>query len=1089
MKMQMKLLLTVFSLFCLFSISAENLVRRPEPGKNPVWRLTTWIKKPGTFLVQDENLILRNADRTQTTMVEQSIRLKAHTNYKLSFRIMGDKIESDGSKGSGASLLILHRGKYVFECSPAGIWKSVTGSFGWKTCSFSFRTSDEIDKSCNLYLVLRKSSGSVSFSNICLEEEEKKLSRSPAAAKLIPVCWQKKVWNLAEGQPGVLLCELRLQPRKNVSYRIELDLPAGIELAAASPWHLVNSKTANDAVLSFPSKKGNGFRTWRATLNAQFASTLRRDSFVWCNHYRLFLLARGKSSGGRAAFRLYADAKELLPEQEFQINVLAPVRFPEQRLRRFGLHISYLNCLTAPLPVLRKAGLDYWRNLAEKPETFTVFRYGRLAPEIREEVQRDFRTALFVGAHHTTPLGNFAGWRKRTGKEIPTILDSKGKKIDWACPSYAEQPGTPFWTEYTAELLRKNLAELPTSDRIVWDIEPGAKEFCYCPVCRKKFSDSINAGRLLTTEEIRRNHSAEWFAFRVGQNARIINCFAALCREKFPGKEIVLCTDPLHFSPPHVQEWCGVDVRLSDANYDLFMNMPYYQGARWYDDLQFNQTSLKTPNYPLIDPTENMEMFYTRYTPEGVEMNMVAAAALGARGIGFWPGDNFDGRYLHAIANGVRAIADGEACYFGERCDASVTLTPENVVRMPVEDSGRKVIATVPDFTPHLRFTAHKTDSAFLVTVFNYHPSQELVAKIALPLLETSGTWHVLSLKDRKRYAKADPKAGFHAAVPANSVRQFKITRDSVKGYGEMDPALLEKKLATFRANNRSEALALNLRKGAAALCWGVLPGGSGPLLKLSFGNRAIYLDPSVNAAVTGCRIDDLEDILAGDSRGVLDEFHLYSLNENLSFRITEAKIADGNPTVRMTAVVPSSENADPNSRHPAGLEIEKILSLENGGTTIRSIYTLKNPKGNARAIKTGFRLKNYPRLGAAWNTGKALPSFWRIDIPGTRNPICFRGSNRPDNLVLARGTAEVPGGLKGEILSERYAGGTSTLSAAFGDRKAKLGFSLTPEAACAGFLIWWNSSAPGTFEPLTCETVLKPGEHRTFVSVIRIAP
>ena len=216
-----------------------------------------------------------------------------------------------------------------------------------------------------------------------------------------------------------------------------------------------------------------------------------------------------------------------------------------------------------------------------------------------------------------------------------------------------------------------------------------------------------------------------------------------------------------------------------------------------------------------------------------------------------------------------------------------------------------------------------------------------------------------------------------------------------------MDPALLEKKLATFRANNRSEALALNLRKGAAALCWGVLPGGSGPLLKLSFGNRAIYLDPSVNAAVTGCRIDDLEDILAGDSRGVLDEFHLYSLNENLSFRITEAKIADGNPTVRMTAVVPGSENADPNSRHPAGLEIEKILSLENGGTTIRSIYTLKNPKGNARAIKTGFRLKNYPRLGAAWNTGKALPSFWRIDIPGTRTPICFRGSNRPDNLVL----------------------------------------------------------------------------------------
>ena len=103
-----------------------------------------------------------------------------------------------------------------------------------------------------------------------------------------------------------------------------------------------------------------------------------------------------------------------------------------------------------------------------------------------------------------------------------------------------------------------------------------------------------------------------------------------------------------------------MDVRLSDADYGLFMNMPYYQGVRWYDDLAFNRKSLKTPNYPLIDPSENMEMFYSRYTPEGVVMNMVAAAAQGARGIGFWPGDNFDGKYLHAIAEGSGMIADGE---------------------------------------------------------------------------------------------------------------------------------------------------------------------------------------------------------------------------------------------------------------------------------------------------------------------------------------------------------------------------------------------------------------------------------------------
>lgn len=112
-------------------------------------------------------------------------------------------------------------------------------------------------------------------------------------------------------------------------------------------------------------------------------------------------------------------------------------------------------------------------------------------------------------------------------------------------PPHAMRKGTPFWENYVSELIQKKLNELPQAVRIVWDIEPGAKDYCYCAVCRKNFSGSVSSGKTLTAEEIRRNHAAEWFRFRVKQNAEIIKRFAELCRRKFPGKELVLCTDPL----------------------------------------------------------------------------------------------------------------------------------------------------------------------------------------------------------------------------------------------------------------------------------------------------------------------------------------------------------------------------------------------------------------------------------------------------------------------------------------------------------------------------------------------------------------
>ena len=187
-----------------------------------------------------------------------------------------------------------------------------------------------------------------------------------------------------------------------------------------------------------------------------------------------------------------------------------------------------------------------------------------------------------------------------------------------------------------------------------------------------------------------------------------------------------------------------------------------------------------------------------------------------------------------------------------------------------------------------------------------------------------------------------------------------------------------------------------------------------------------------------------------------------------------------------MTAVVPASENADMDSVSPAGMQVEKTVSLENDGKTIRSVYVLKNPADSAHVVRSGFRLRNFPRLGASWNTGKALSSFWRMEMNGPDGEFAFLNPPNADNLILTAGAA-VPGGLSGAVFPQRCSGGAARLCAEYDGQKMQLAMELLPRSESAGFLCWWGRNSASTLEPLTTEKILRPGESRTITSVINI--
>ncbi len=1081
-----KILMCVVLLTAFFYGNAQNLVRNgdfKEGGK--FWTKTGWTKNAGTVEVKDGTVCVTQSDPGQYTMFETGIALKPKTRYTVSFQIKCDDMKTDGKRQNGAGLLILHNGATFLELSPKGKWSFADGSFDWKSCSETFST-DQKEGRFMLYLRVRGGVGKAFFADVRIEEQPETV-QTGASVELQPLVWQNNLFHLAAGFPGCIYADLRMPPPKG-TLTLTLDLPKGISLVGASQWRWNPSQDGHilsDKISSAPSPE-KGFTRYTVSPTPRYASMLQQNSLVWRNYYRFFLLADTTSEGGMASLKISVDGKQVSKESSFRLKVLPELKMPREKLDSFKLHICYLFCLNAPTATIRDACMNFWLGLAERPSTFNVFRFSSYPEDIRNTVNGRFDTLLFIGAARTTPLGNLSTWEKKKGLSLPRIVLANGKKTESVCPSFMEDASNPVWNDFLPELIAGNLRYLRKDAPVVWDFEPGAKDYCFCEVCRKKFSDSVRAGKLPAADEITRQYPSQWFAFRVKQNTLILKAFSRSVREYFPKNPVWLCTDPLHSRQPHVAEWCGVDVReVDNGEFDMFMNMPYYEGTVWYDDMAFNRKTLKTPDFPLIDPTEDMEMFYKRYTPEGVFMNMVAAAALGAKGIGFWPGDNFDARYLHVIADASGLIARAQDCYAAERCDSLIRITPENVMKMEIADGSLRRTVSFPDFDSSFRYTVHRKGARLLATVFNYNPENRLIVRIAFPEMKESSGRTVTRLNDDAGYPGTDPKAGFLAEIPANSVCLFEVSPEKRKTSVLFTQDEMRKRLKNDRKRLAGVQLFKGETKGAESASWGLLPGISTPLVKLSSGSRSVYIHASENASSVGYFIDGFEDILADSSRGVMDDAKIYGFGGALNYKVTSLKVEKEGPSVTMTAAVPVPENADPDSTSPYGLVIMKKVSLENSGSLLRSVYTLENPAGNTRRIAAGLRIRHHPRLGAAWKTDKPLSSLWTISFDGENGRTDFRGSGSPDHIFLRKDLSKAPDGLPGQIQSARFTGGPVVLRAASGRQAVSLSCSLLPASDFAGFFSWWSTSNASTVEPISGVKSLAGGEKMQLTSVV----
>ena len=929
--------------------------------------------------------------------------------------------------------------------------------------------------------------------------DEPSANGPPIKGELFPVCYQDGKYHVTAGFPHVMIYTFTGDRRRAREAWLVLDLPYGFELIGASPW--------------LPTRITDNARRWdpeRVTYNGRVdidgkpcsrrtiaihpnLLRIRPDSVSWGYRERVYIRTWPGLGPRKVTARWKLITRDYEgPEHPFTIEVLPRLTPPPRKLDRFKVMICKYGQATAPFASVREAYFDYWRSLHNRPYTTQHFGWKQLSDETRERIKRQSTMVLFTGAYHGgTPRLRFAKWLS-----CPPLVKADGPEHGPSiCPSYLiDDPDQLLWDKYALVALREKLRDVPSARVIGFDFEPGAMDFCFCDTCRAKFAAAAKLKAVPTVKQIRSQYSSQWFDFRVQQNSAIHKRYVAAVRKVAPKMPYWICTDNLHDGAGILSGWCGCDERLFDPDVDVHLPMIYYSGLAFYKDCALNVKLLNKPVFPLIDPAERLEMFHRRYTPPKVKQNIVAAAANGCMGLGFWPQDDLDGAYLTNIAEGAALVAQGEDYYFAKRDDNYANVEIATVFNREFSDGDRSVKLSIPEFGENLQYNVHRNRADCLVSVFNYDETRDALVRIKIPSLPDGpyrvtdlGTGEVYTDAARKSLPAATIRSGFLAKVERNGVIVLEIAAQGL-GAQALPQTVFEKELAAMRSSHGDVRALNSAQEGEAAATWGDVEGDGTAEVKLVLPGAHAYVRVGDAAVVGWTPSESAGDALMHADRGFLGQVELYAPGANaaaLRFKPAALRIENGSPTAVLSATLETdvtAAGADPNARFPLdGLRIEKRIVLADGGTTLRQSWSLTNCSPVNAVMPVGFRVKNLPRLSPKGAEGKPLPSLSTIWVETPQGRQRLTAAEKDKSFFLLPGLDDHPfrAKLKG---APARAWRRSPIVLRAGAEE--LVFEPDPDLT-AGVYCWWGVSA-FTIEPLTRAESLAPAKTLGYELVIR---
>ena len=950
-----------------------------------------------------------------------SINVEPKKNYVLKFYFKGENLKPLAGKSLKGAGISFSRpvGSLIYRGSDLGLWKHHLGTFGWTKVEVPFKTNKE--NRLFLTMEIADATGTAEFSDISVTETTvvKKKKAPQLKAALFPVDYQKGVYYIARNMPAVWVFTLD-GTRQPQAPELELDLPEGVECLGAShlwpanpgkkTWEYVHDKPVVKAI----TRNGKKYNKYTLKIGAPTVRMFK----AWRNDYRVYLAS--KKASGTAYWRL-TDGKFKGEFKKVELKDAGNVVYPEKAMKKFHLYIDYPMNFYGGMPEMADAYNRYWHKLDVKPWTkLWHIAWAKLPQAQRDQHAKEYTIGVAMSTWGSTPRYNLAAWLKKN--KLPhnyrLMVPRSSREPDGVlCPEeIIEDKGGIIWNRFAVEGIRGYLNGFKPYF-VEYDFEPGAMGHCFCEVCRAKFSQPVK-----TKKEILANHRKAWFEFRLKQHAAVARRFFDMVHKHFPGALAAMCTDPLHPGASPLAEWCGVDPRMFDKDgVDIYQNMPYFEGVQYFDSMELNIRELKSaPHMPLIDPTEDMERYYIRYTPNGVKTVILACAANGGIGQGFYPSDHFDGRYLVSIAEGADLAAKGEDFYMsGKRLkNGSVTHTVLNSARYNFTDNGNKITVESPDFRPTTRSTVHEYKGKLLYTLFNYHPRSAMIARINIPK-----GMYARELNSNRALGKTA-----RVKVPAGSVVLIEFAKKPYKL-----PVLpsYDNELANFKSDKPIGN-------------YGILRPENTVLPKISGGKLSAYVDPDNNGNAIGLQVAGGSDYLYHKDRGYLGDFIAYPAmsEKTVAYKITAPGCFEYK--------VPAPDDANPDADPYEGLIVRKRYSVDKDGKVLTAVFEVENASPRKTAMQLKPRVRNIIKIGGRIAGSKQLSEVIKVD-------------GKPVGALMK--TRPLPGR-------------TLTAQASDGRLKDEMIFEMDP--SFKNYFCWTNGNLV-TVEPGCDPVVLKFGQKKTY--------
>ena len=1079
-------------------VFAGNLVKNGDftavDSKNQFssWSPQSWGPPTGkifpdreTFAGEAPSLCIENTLEKQQTFLAQAVKLNPNTEYKISYFIKGENIKGN-QPFCGGAVYLLDKGNSLFSMG-TGLYRHATGTFDWKRVEHTFRTKALQAEKVELLFSLRSVTGKVWFDDVRIECVTKQTD-SPLTAFLYPVDYQNRTFFLCKDFPAALLLNINLD-RKVIPdnfLQMVLDLPEGVEYQVSCALLAVRN-AKNELVFekdSFEKSviRRDGVKYNRYILNFAPSFTIKLNrTQAWENYNRIYLKSSAEpGTSGKVYWRLRSKS-HTFPEQSFRLTTLPPLELPSKACERFQL------CIARPwnmntLPEISSGYVRLWTSLQKHPWISDPY-YINVYPESeKRKIFDNFHYSSHLASARSMPwLGSLydAVAKNRFPGKIPPAIGIDGKAFPvTVSPWYLiEDPENLIWgklfDEY-AEQIKKN----PHVKSIAIDYEPGALTHCFSDESRKRFAAFAKLSAVPSTQEIIAKYRAEWLKFRVEQHRLIIQRLSRAIRSKLPGIEFWLISDPLQTGKQRVAEWCGVDVKASDPDIDLHQDMPYFAGLPFFETMKLNISTLEKPCFPFIDPSENLAMYYSRYTPETVKQNILIVAALGGYGIGFWPNDVFDGRYLEAIKEGYRVVAGVEDFYADPALpENSFKAVCRNVMEFDAAgSSGESVKLTIPQLDRKIRVLRHRRNGTELLTLFNFSDTLPAIVELALP--DADGDFYsaeelagrVQLAEHGKIFSGGRVREGFLREVPPNGTAVVRLARERESKIvkGGCDQKDLRLKLEKIATRYAQQSQVKPYRSQDSAVRWGLLPDDDKAILFLEQGTARIGI-----AALDGGEIVAWQpeggsgsDALYHHERGFLGRFTLNSpeqLAGPYPFELQSIMEKNGDPAVSFGYTVPDFANASAVKNPLAGLRIEDETALSENGRKIVRTYRFTNP--GKEPMRFSFKLNNFPKIGSRFAGKEPLTGLTRISC-GTLSFV--PGVPKNDRLFLASPDAapELRRHLVfGRMPVEKVIPGPVAVEAGKGMRET---LRIIPDGRTAGFYSWANLESGYTVEPVS---------------------